>query len=102
MAYVVIKPFKDKEDHGREYERKDLYPAHAEVSADRLMELSGLDNDAGYPLIKEISATDIPQENLKNESEFPKHTGGGWYELSNGKRVKGKDDALEAELDLKK
>lgn len=30
-----------------------------------------------------------------NESE-PKHVGGGWYELPNGERVKGKDEAIAA------
>lgn len=33
---------------------------------------------------------------------FPKHTGGGWYELSNGEKVKGKDEATAAEEDLNK
>jgi uncharacterized protein YdhG (YjbR/CyaY superfamily) len=28
---------------------------------------------------------------------YPKHTGGGWYELSNGDKVQGKDRAVEAE-----
>lgn len=32
---------------------------------------------------------------------FPKHTGGGWYELSSGDKVQGKDKALEAEAALK-
>ena len=30
-------------------------------------------------------------------SDFPKHTGGGWYELSNGEKVQGKDEAEKAE-----
>lgn len=29
--------------------------------------------------------------------DFPKHTGGGWYELSNGDKVQGKDEAEKAE-----
>lgn len=40
------------------------------------------------PLVEEIE--DIP--------EFPKHTGGGYYELSNGEKVKGKEAAMEAQL----
>ena len=31
---------------------------------------------------------------------FPMHTGGGWYELSNGKRIRGADAALAAEVAL--
>lgn len=36
----------------------------------------------------------------KQSMEFPKHTGGGWFELSNGEKVKGKDEAAAAEADL--
>lgn len=28
---------------------------------------------------------------------YPIHTGGGWYELSNGEKVQGKDEAQQAE-----
>lgn len=31
---------------------------------------------------------------------YPTHTGGGWYTLSNGERVRGKDNATEAEAQL--
>ena len=31
--------------------------------------------------------------------QFPKHVGGGWYELSNGERVQGKDEAIKEEGD---
>jgi len=33
----------------------------------------------------------------EDKQDFPKHVGGGWYELSNGERVQGKDEAIEAE-----
>lgn len=33
-------------------------------------------------------------------SEFPKHTGGGWYELSNGEKVQGQEAAETAEAKL--
>lgn len=36
-----------------------------------------------------------------DNDEWPKHVGGGTYELSNGERVKGKDTAEEAEDKLK-
>lgn len=32
--------------------------------------------------------------------EFPKPTGGGWFELSNGERVQGRDAADEAQAAL--
>ncbi|MEK3997905.1 hypothetical protein MHI59_03050 [Bacillus sp. FSL K6-2822] len=37
----------------------------------------------------------------KEISTFPKHTGGGWYELSNGEKVQGKEEAMSAEQSLK-
>lgn len=37
-----------------------------------------------------------------SEAKFPKHIGGGWYELSNGEKVQGKDEAATAEEDLQK
>lgn len=33
-------------------------------------------------------------------AEFPKHVGGGWYELSNGETVRGKDEAVEVQESL--
>lgn len=35
-----------------------------------------------------------------DDADFPKHTGGGWYELSNGDKVQGKADAQAAEKAL--
>jgi len=36
-----------------------------------------------------------------DDAEFPKLTGGGWYLLSNGEKVQGKEEALKAEEELK-
>ena len=41
--------------------------------------------------------TDFVEEAVET---YPKHTGGGYYELSNGEKVKGKDAAIEAEKAL--
>jgi hypothetical protein len=38
-------------------------------------------------------------KDVKTDS-YPKHTGGGWYELSNGEKVQGKDEAIAAEKKL--
>ena len=35
-----------------------------------------------------------------DEDVYPKHTGGGWYELSNGEKVRGKEEAIKAEKEL--
>ncbi|CAK7002060.1 hypothetical protein [Tissierella sp.] len=40
------------------------------------------------------------EEKEESDLEFPKHIGGGYYELSNGEKVKGKDEAIKAEDEL--
>jgi len=32
--------------------------------------------------------------------KYPKHVGGGWYELSNGEKVQGKKEAIKAQKEL--
>ena len=41
-----------------------------------------------------------PPPSSATGSEFPRAVGGGWYELSNGERVRGKAEAQEAEAAL--
>jgi phage-related protein len=36
----------------------------------------------------------------EEESEYPVHKGAGYYELSNGETVRGKEEAIEAENEL--
>lgn len=40
------------------------------------------------------TATRVPAENAARRTA-PVHTGGGWYELPNGERVRGKDAAYQ-------
>lgn len=40
------------------------------------------------------TATVKPQE---TRQEYPKHIGGGWYELSSGEKVQGKEEAERKE-----
>ena len=42
------------------------------------------------------SATFSPPENAMRPKAKPKHVGGGWYELSNGEKIRGKEKAIEA------
>lgn len=42
----------------------------------------------------------VEQEAEGQDPEFPKHTGGGYYELSDGTKVQGKEAAIEAEQAL--
>ncbi len=41
-----------------------------------------------------------PQASPAIKEDFPKHTGGGWYELSNGEKVQGKDEAKDKQLEV--
>jgi hypothetical protein len=85
MANKVIKRFQDKESK-KIHNVGDLYEHE---SADRvafLVKKGFLDENEVQPA----------------ESEFPKHTGGGYFELSNGEKVKGKDEAAAAEKELAK
>lgn len=52
----------------------------------------------GVPVATQPSPpVDEPERQPTDEAEWPKHTGGGWYDLSDGTRVKGKARALEAQ-----
>lgn len=89
--YPVIKNFADKEDNKRSYQEDAWYPRFGfEASEERVIELQ----DLGY--------IGVNEEPADNDEEFPRHTGGGHYELSNGEKVKGKEEAIEAEEALQK
>ena len=83
--YTVKIRFKDKFT-------KDIYPIGAEYVSDDESRVKYL-QDEGYLDVEYIS---------NDENIFPKHTGGGWYDLSNGEKVKGKDEATAAEEELQK
>jgi hypothetical protein len=40
-------------------------------------------------------------EETEDTTEYPNHIGGGVYQLSNGEKIRGKDEALKAEEALK-
>ena len=55
MKYEVVKTFADLQDNRHLYNVGDEFPHDgAEVTGDRLKELSGSNNKLGTPLIKEI------------------------------------------------
>lgn len=98
MAYEVIKNFIDLEDNNRLNEAGQPYPREGyEPSEERVQYI------ANKGFIKAIEGTveDTNQNEGEGDEDFPKHTGGGYYELSNGEKVKGKEEALAAEEALK-
>ena len=79
LKITVKKPFIDK--NTREgYEKGSKYESD---NPERIKELQ----DKGFLKKLEIES-------------FPKHTGGGWYELSGNSKVQGKDEAIAAEKKL--
>jgi hypothetical protein len=83
MGYKVIKAFRDKVSK-KHYGVGSVYEAD-----DKRIEFLQGEGFVGGEVGK------------KNEG-FPKHTGGGYFELSNGEKVKGKDEAAAAEKELTK
>lgn len=87
--YIVVKNFRDLERKGKLYKSGQPY------------EVEGLDEERITFLSNPIEALDgEPAIKKVNDESFPKHTGGGWYELSNGERLRGKEEAIQAENEL--
>jgi hypothetical protein len=89
--YIVLKAFRDK--NTKEHHSVGTLYAADEERANFLKEEGHLG---------EVSTKEASSEKDETKSDFPKHTGGGYYELSNGEKVKGKDEAAAAEKELVK
>ncbi|WP_181350539.1 hypothetical protein [Thalassobacillus sp. CUG 92003] len=114
MTYRVVRAFRDKENGNYTYNKGDIFPVSGEVPAERVEYLLSPENNLGEPVIEKINkATDfggtepqvpekeeVPEASDEKEGLFPKHTGGPWYELSNGEKIQGKDEAIQAEKEL--
>jgi hypothetical protein len=108
MPYQVIRAFRDIENDHHAYRKGDTFPAKGKVSKERVSELLSTENKVGKPLIEQLGvglegADQEPEGSNQSpeESEFPKHTGGPWYVLSNGEKIQGKEEAIAAEAELK-
>jgi hypothetical protein len=62
----------------------------------------GVEREAVAPAEEEAEAEPEAEEESREIShdEFPQHTGGGWYTLSDGSRVRGEEAATAAEAAL--
>lgn len=101
--FVVIKAFIDLEDNRHVYKGGHFYPRKGtELDEARADALASNNNVRNEPLIVEVVVRE-EKDHVEDEQEmeFPKHTGGGHYELSNGEKVQGKEKAIEAEKALK-
>ncbi len=94
----VLHAFIDKFDR-HEYAVGDEFPHDdsvvAEFKPERIEQLV----NAGF--IAEEVPTEAQVDTVTEPTEFPKHLGGGNYELSDGSNVKGKQAAIDAEAALK-
>lgn len=113
--YLITKKFRDATGMRLPGEVIELPPARAAALRD-----SGLIGGEYVPTIKEndiptvsclgesgdtvektVEVEDVFTESeADEESQFPQHVGGGYYQLSNGEKVKGKENAMEAEKAL--
>lgn len=102
MKYPVLKNFRDKET-GRLLLAGQSYSHEDQARLDNLIELGFLQGSAAGEAKGSKEDGGQEEDGLPEDDDsdsFPKHTGGGNYELSNGEKVKGKDKALAAEKEL--
>lgn len=87
--YVVVTKFRDS------LRNKELQiPGHP-------YDVTGLDEERIAHLTSPVEALNGEVAiKLVESSKHPKHTGGGWYELSDGSKIQGKEEAYEAEKGL--
>ena len=98
-VFKVIQAFVDLQDGNRVYRVGDDYVSNDEA---RIKDLLSEESKGRHESLKGVSLIE-PVETDKDETygpEFPKHVGGGQYELSDGSKVKGKDAAVEVESAL--
>jgi hypothetical protein len=88
VKYKVIKAFTCKLDH-QKYAKGDIYETD---DPDRA---AFLQKNGRLGAMIEAPPVELPA-NQEPPAQEPKHIGGGWYELPNGERVKGKDEAYAA------
>lgn len=89
----VVNQFQAIEHENHIYEPGHIYPAEGfEADPERVTFLSKV-----HPEYKKIYLAEIEEINDSDEADFPKHVGKGFYELSNGEKVKGKEEATKAE-----
>lgn len=88
MKAKVLITFSDNKAKKIRYEGETI-----ELSDKRFAEINSI-ND------KLLEETEDQGKDDKNE--YPKHIGGGYYELSNSEKIKGKEEAIIAQKELEK
>lgn len=84
-SFIVLKPFIDKDTEDKFGVGSEYYTEDPE----RIQYLQSW----SY-LGEEVEKTDVNEDPEEGNPQI-KHVGGGYYELPNGEKVKGKENALE-------
>jgi hypothetical protein len=93
--YKVIKSFHDSQDNMHTYKVGKPFPREGfEPTDKRFEELSSENNKVGEALILKVSESSSFDEETV---EYPQHVGGGYYKLSNGEKLRGKENAHKAQ-----
>lgn len=99
-SYEVISDFFDSET-------EDVVKAGSYVEVDEFR--AKVLNDARVIKLVEVTQAisssdqtkaDVDQKDDQVLETYPKHTGGGYFELSNGEKVQGKENAVEKQQEL--
>lgn len=83
MIYKAKTPFKERHENKKLYKKGDIYTFEDEGRIDFLVEQGYLEEVAEEEVVDDL-----------------KHVGGGYYELPNGEKVRGKEEALKALAEL--
>lgn len=83
MIYKAITAFKERNEKMKLYKKGDIY--------------SFKDEDRIAFLVEQGYLEKVEEDEVVGDL---KHVGGGYYELPNGERVKGKDEAVKALAEL--
>lgn len=90
--YIVLHSFRDISTGGTVRLKGDVYDAESLGPSDRVEELENFTNAFGRPMIAAIEVREL--------SDYPIAKGGGYYLVSDGTTVKGKDNAAKMQREL--
>lgn len=102
MKYVVIKDFLDRFDNRRHCKPGELHVPPNEERAQHLIELGFIapivepKSEAG---VTAPDTSDVDSGSVDTD-EWPKSAGGGYWDLPNGQRIRGKEKALKVLAEL--
>lgn len=97
MKYVVLKDFLDRFDNRRHCKPGEIHFPPNEERAKQLVELGFIAPVEGEPKVEEVAQEVVEQNGGADEDQDTgiKHVGGGYWQLPNGEKIRGKENALK-------